>query len=78
MCSQANNRRHSRRGSERFAGEIPMNCHGVLSQSATELLQHYLQAHFRRIGITVGSIVLLIVYLSLGLTRGSGAIISIR
>ena len=38
----------------------------------------HLQAHFRRIGITVGSIVLLIVYLSLGLTRGSGAIISIR
>ena len=29
-----------------------------------------LQARFRRIGITVGSIVLLIVYLSLGLTRG--------
>lgn len=38
-----------------------------------------LQARFRRIGITVGSIVLLIVYLSLGLTRGSSAIIgSIR
>ena len=35
-----------------------------------------LQARFRRIGITVGSIVLLIVYLSLGLTRGSGAIIA--
>jgi uncharacterized membrane protein len=35
-----------------------------------------LQARFRRVGITVGSIVLLIVYLSLGLTRGSGAIIA--
>jgi hypothetical protein len=28
-----------------------------------------LQAHFRRIGLTVGTLVLLIVYLSLGLTR---------
>jgi len=35
-----------------------------------------LQARFRRVGLTVGSIVLLIVYLSLGLTRGPGAIIS--
>jgi uncharacterized membrane protein len=35
-----------------------------------------LQARFRRIGLTVGSIVLLIVYLSLGLTRGSGAIVA--
>jgi uncharacterized membrane protein len=34
-----------------------------------------LQARFRRVGITVGSIVLLIVYLSLGLTRGTGAIL---
>jgi uncharacterized membrane protein len=33
-----------------------------------------LQARFRRIGLTVGSIVLLIVYLSLGLTRGADAI----
>ena len=33
-----------------------------------------LQARFRRVGITVGSIVLLIVYLSLGLTRGGSAI----
>ncbi|HYR80266.1 MAG TPA: hypothetical protein VEO55_09695 [Candidatus Dormibacteraeota bacterium] len=33
-----------------------------------------LQARFRRVGLTVGSIVLLIVYLSLGLTRGAGAI----
>src|SRR5258708_21804213 len=33
-----------------------------------------LQARFRRIGLTVGSIVLLIVYLSLGLTRGPLAI----
>jgi uncharacterized membrane protein len=30
-----------------------------------------LQARFRRVGITVGSLVLLIVYLSLGLTRGT-------
>jgi uncharacterized membrane protein len=30
-----------------------------------------LQKHFRRIGITVGTLVLLIVYLSLGLARGS-------
>jgi uncharacterized membrane protein len=38
-----------------------------------------LQARFRRIGLTVGSIVLLIVYLSLGLTRGMGALlVSIR
>ena len=35
-----------------------------------------LQARFRRVGITVGSIVLLIVYLSLGLTRGTGAIVA--
>jgi uncharacterized membrane protein len=35
-----------------------------------------LQARFRRVGITVGSIVLLIVYLSLGLTRGSDAIVA--
>src|SRR5712692_1259273 len=35
-----------------------------------------LQARFRRIGLTVGSIVLLIVYLSLGLTRGPGAIVA--
>ena len=35
-----------------------------------------LQARFRRVGLTVGSIVLLIVYLSLGLTRGSSAIIA--
>jgi uncharacterized membrane protein len=34
-----------------------------------------LQARFRRIGLTVGAIVLLIVYLSLGLTRGSEAIL---
>ena len=33
-----------------------------------------LQARFRRVGISVGSIVLLIVYLSLGLTRGVSAI----
>ena len=33
-----------------------------------------LQARFRRVGITVGSIVSLIVYLSLGLTRGGSAI----
>lgn len=33
-----------------------------------------LQARFRRVGISVGSIVLLIVYLSLGLTRGGSAI----
>lgn len=33
-----------------------------------------LQARFRRVGLAVGSIVLLIVYLSLGLTRGPGAI----
>ena len=33
-----------------------------------------LQARFRRVGLTVGSIVLLIVYLSLGLTRGADAI----
>jgi len=37
-----------------------------------------LQARFRRIGLTVGSLVLLIVYLSIGLTRGSGAIVAIR
>jgi uncharacterized membrane protein len=35
-----------------------------------------LQKHFRRIGLTVGTLVLLIVYLSLGLTRaGAGAIV---
>jgi uncharacterized membrane protein len=33
-----------------------------------------LQARFRKIGLTVGTIVLLIVYLSLGLTRGPDAI----
>ena len=33
-----------------------------------------LHARFRRIGLTVGSIVLLIIYLSIGLTRGTGAI----
>ena len=33
-----------------------------------------LLARFRKIGLTVGSIVLLIVYLSLGLTRGADAI----
>ena len=33
-----------------------------------------LQARFRKIGLTVGSIVLVIVYLSLGLTRGADAI----
>src|SRR5216683_2388036 len=33
-----------------------------------------LQARFRKIGLTVGSIVLVIVYLSLGLTRGAEAI----
>ncbi len=35
-----------------------------------------LQARFRRVGLTVGSIVLLIVYLSIGLTRGSGVIVT--
>lgn len=35
-----------------------------------------LQARFRRVGLTIGSIVLLIVYLSLGLTRGPSAIIA--
>ena len=35
-----------------------------------------LQARFRRVGLTVGAIVLLIVYLSIGLTRGPGAIIA--
>ena len=35
-----------------------------------------LQARFRCVGLTVGSIVLLIVYLSIGLTRGSGAIVT--
>ncbi len=35
-----------------------------------------LQARFRRVGLTVGSIVLLIVYLSLGLTRGPEAIVA--
>jgi uncharacterized membrane protein len=35
-----------------------------------------LQARFRRIGLTVGSLVLLIVYLSLGVTRGTGAIVA--
>jgi uncharacterized membrane protein len=33
-----------------------------------------LQARFRRLGLAVGTVVLLIVYLSLGLTRGPGAI----
>ena len=33
-----------------------------------------LQARFRKIGLTVGTVVLLIVYLSLGLTRGADAI----
>jgi uncharacterized membrane protein len=32
-----------------------------------------LQARFRRVGIMVGTLVLVIVYLSLGLTRGAGA-----
>ncbi len=36
-----------------------------------------LQAHFRRIGLIVGTIVLVIVYLSLGLTR-AGAIIVVE
>jgi len=35
-----------------------------------------LQARFRRVGLTVGSVALLIVYLSIGLTRGSGAIVT--
>jgi uncharacterized membrane protein len=35
-----------------------------------------LQARFRRVGLTVGSVVLLIVYLSIGLTRGPGAIVA--
>jgi uncharacterized membrane protein len=36
-----------------------------------------LQAHFRRIGLIVGTLVLLIVYLSLGLTRtGAGTVVS--
>jgi uncharacterized membrane protein len=36
-----------------------------------------LQRHFRRIGLTVGTLVLLIVYLSLGLTRtGAAALLS--
>jgi uncharacterized membrane protein len=35
-----------------------------------------LQARFRRVGLAVGSIVLLIIYLSIGLTRGSGAIVA--
>jgi uncharacterized membrane protein len=35
-----------------------------------------LQARFRRVGLTVGSLVLLIVYLSIGLTRGTGAIVA--
>jgi uncharacterized membrane protein len=35
-----------------------------------------LQARFRRIGLVVGSLVLLIVYLSIGLTRGPGAIVA--
>jgi hypothetical protein len=35
-----------------------------------------LQARFRRVGLAVGSLVLLIVYLSIGLTRGPGAIIA--
>lgn len=35
-----------------------------------------LQARFRVVGLTVGSIVLLIIYLSLGLTRGPAAIIA--
>jgi uncharacterized membrane protein len=34
-----------------------------------------LQARFRRVGLTVGSIVLLIIYLSIGLTRGPAAIV---
>jgi uncharacterized membrane protein len=33
-----------------------------------------LQARFRRIGITIGTVVLIIVYLSLGLTRVPGAL----
>ncbi len=38
-----------------------------------------LQTRFRRVGLTVGSIVLLIIYLSIGLTRGPAAIVgSIR
>jgi uncharacterized membrane protein len=38
-----------------------------------------LQARFRRVGLMVGSIVLLIIYLSIGLTRGPAAIVgSIR
>jgi uncharacterized membrane protein len=41
---------------------------------ATEIAE--LLARFRRVGITVGSIVLLIVYLSLGLTRGTDAIVA--
>ncbi len=38
-----------------------------------------LQARFRRVGLTVGSIVMLIIYLSIGLTRGPASIVgSIR
>ena len=35
-----------------------------------------LQARFRRVGLTVGAIVMVIVYLSIGLTRGPGALLA--
>jgi len=47
-----------------------------LSAAGPSLEVADLQARFRRVGLTVGSIVLMIVYLSIGLTRGTGAIIA--
>src|SRR5690349_4431626 len=46
-----------------------------LSERGSDPAIAALQARFRRIGITVGTLVLIIVYLSLGLTRGGGSII---
>ena len=43
-----------------------LTANGGMTSEATELL-----ARYRRVGITVGTLVLLIVYLSLGLTRAS-------
>jgi uncharacterized membrane protein len=43
-----------------------------LSQAGPDPSLIPLQARFRRVGLTVGALVLIIVYLSLGLTRGAG------
>lgn len=46
-----------------------------LSAKGPDPLVGQLQARFRKIGLTVGALVLIIVYLSLGLTRAGSAIV---